>query len=39
MATTPPKYQAAWLQAEEVFELFAQAGIDRKAAAQWLEAI
>jgi hypothetical protein len=39
MATSPPKYQAAWLQAEEVFELFAQAGIDRKAAAQWLEAI
>jgi hypothetical protein len=34
-----PKYKGAWVQAEEVFEMFAQAGIDRKAAAQWLEAV
>jgi hypothetical protein len=39
VAASPPKYQAAWLGADEVFELFAQAGIDRKAAAQWLEAV
>jgi hypothetical protein len=39
VATSPPKYQAAWLGADEVFQMFAQAGIDRKAAAQWLEAV
>ena len=37
--SAPTKYKGAWLQAEEVFEMFAQAGIDRKAAAQWLEAV